>query len=126
MSCYSQNKHFHISTLYCLHQAENEQQLTNIEQLSGSTIVSHGQLYCFVPIQIPYAHHYNLRFVYFLPHFSVRLILQTIYVVLNKESWASNPRIIIKSSFKSRVGYNGARTVVKYIATKNQALRAWF
>ena len=34
------------------YQAENGQQLTNIEQLSGSTIVSPGQLYCFAPIQV--------------------------------------------------------------------------
>ena len=43
--------------------------------------------------QVPYALHYNPRFVYFLPpFFSVvydqeGLILQTIYV-LNEESWA--------------------------------------
>ena len=33
---------------------------------------------------VPYARHYKPRLVYFLPHFSLRLILQTIYV-LNKE-----------------------------------------
>ena len=34
-------------------------------------------------MNIPYARHYNPRFVYFLPHFlfSLRFILQTIYVL---------------------------------------------
>ena len=39
------------------------------------------------------------------------LILQTIYV-LNKEVLLKNQRFIIKSSFKSRVGCNGACTVL--------------
>ena len=39
-----------------------------------------------------------------------RLILQTIYV-LNKEILQKNPWFIIKGGFKSRAGYNGARTV---------------
>ena len=38
------------------------------------------------------------------------LILQTIYL-LKKEMWAQNLRLIIKSSFKSRAGYNGVCTV---------------
>jgi hypothetical protein len=42
---------------------------------------------------IPYAHHYNPRHVYFLLHFSLRFI--------------------IKSGFKSRVGYNCACMVSK-------------
>ena len=48
----------------------------------------------------------------FLSHFSLRLVLQTIYV-LNKEIWAKNPRFIIEIGFKSKAGYNGARTVCK-------------
>ena len=31
---------------------------------------------------------------------------------INKETWTKNPRFIIKSGFKSRAGYDGARTVV--------------
>ena len=40
---------------------------------------NHGQLLA----RIPYARHYNPRFVYFLPHFyiEVRFILQTTYVL---------------------------------------------
>ena len=39
-----------------------------------------------------------------------KLLLQTIYV-LNKEILQKNPRFIIKSGFKSREGYIGARTI---------------
>ena len=66
-------------------------------------------------IQIPYAQHYKLRFFTLMINLQCtnavynqeRLILQTIYV-LNKEMWAKNSQFIIKSSFKSRAGYNGA------------------
>ena len=54
---------------------------------------------------LPYARHYNPRFVYFLPHFSVRFI--------------------IKSGFKSRAGYNGARTVVKKYLFPIDAYMVW-
>ena len=56
-------------------------------------------------------------YTYFLPfftavHISEQLVLQTIYV-LNKKIWAKNPRFVIESGFKSKAGYNGARTVCK-------------
>ena len=62
-----------------------------------------------LPYNVPYTRQYKPRLVYFLSHFSLRLVLQTIYV-LNKEIWAKNPRFIIESGFKSKAGYNGART----------------
>ena len=41
------------------------------------------------------AHHYNPRFVLFLPHFSfsLRFILQTIYVLKNENSSFFKPKI---------------------------------
>ena len=53
--------------------------------------------------------------MFFTPYFSAvynqeRLILQTIYV-LNKEIFQKNLQFIIKSVFKSRVGYNSASMV---------------
>ena len=42
-----------------------------------------------------------------------RLVLQAIYALLKEilQLWGQNPRFIIESDFKSRAGYNGARTV---------------
>ena len=37
----------------------------------------------FYPVQLLYASHYKLQLVYFVPYVSLRLVLQTIYV-LNK------------------------------------------
>ena len=53
---------------------------------------------------VPYARHYNPRFVYFLPHFSVRSI--------------------IKSGFKLRAGYDGACSV-NYYKTKATLKISW-
>ena len=53
--------------------------------------------------RLPYVHHYSTQLVYFLPHLSVRLILQTIYVTRK-----CSPKI---HDFKSRVGFNGTCTI---------------
>ena len=49
----------------------------------------------FYRIVIPYERHYNPRFVFFLPHFSfsLRFILQTIYVLKNGNSSIFKPKI---------------------------------
>ena len=56
-----------------------------------------------------------------------RLVLQTIYV-LNKEILqflVYNPWFIIKNGFKSRAGYNGARTVFTLAAALNLYSLFW-
>ena len=56
---------------------------------------------------------------FFIPFFTVvyiqtQLILQKIYV-LNKEILQKDLRFIIKSNFKSKAGYSGARMVVEFL-----------
>ena len=72
------------------------------------------------------ARHYKLPLVYFLPYFSFLydqewLILLTIYV-LNKEILQNNWPIVIKSSFKSKMGYNGVHTVNKTLFIRSNCI----
>ena len=59
--------------------------------------------------KLPYARHYNPRFVYFLPTFwSPKTFFQgAFFVKFWPYVW-----LVFKSGFKSRAGYNGARTVL--------------
>ena len=102
------NEHWILSVTWYYTAVYVESEKTSPQNISASNCRIMSRQF-----QLPYARHYNPRFVYFLAHFwfSLRFILQTIYVlkmeILHflslKSAVYTRERLLIKSGLQWRV-----------------------